>query len=493
MERKTKIIATISDKRCEVGFLRSLYEAGMNVARINTAHVTTVSADRIVDNIRQVSDKIAIMVDTKGPEIRVTAMAPGHTDGVAVNAGDRIKVSGTSDNALSGPDMIYMNHPSLYSDVPLGASLLIDDGDIELMVVEKADGVLLCEVRNSGVIGPRKSVNVPGAAISLPSITPRDREFIEWAIERDLDFIAHSFVRSAQDVREVKKILKERERPSPIKIISKIENRQGVDNIDGILLETYGVMVARGDLGVEVRAEELPVMQRYIVKKCLENKAPVIIATQMLHSMMTNPRPTRAEVSDIAGAVYERVDAIMLSGETANGAYPVEAIRTMDRVALEIEKDNNHNAPFIDMNMVSIRNEVTAQLARSAVRACLNLPIKAVVCDTMSGRTGRYLSTFRGQRPVYAMCYRKSVMRQLALSFGVEPMYCEPTKDHASFLYRTLELLKGNADLSSEDMVAVVGGDFGDAAGASFLEIAYVRQLESKVGGYRGMAGNGGL
>lgn len=227
-------------------------------------------------------------------------------------------------------------------------------------------------------------MNIPNVPINLPSVTERDFEFINWAIDMDIDFIAHSFVRKKEDVLAVKKIIEERN--STIKIISKIENQEGVNNIDEILDETYGIMVARGDLGVEIPAERIPGTQRFLVNKCIESKIPVIIATQMLHTMISNPRPTRAEISDVANAIYQRVDAVMLSGETANGDYPVEAVETMARVAAEVEKD--HSNPNIEMNLVRINNEITAQLCRSAVRATLNLPVKAIVIDTLSGRTG---------------------------------------------------------------------------------------------------------
>lgn len=488
IRRKTKIVATISDRRCDTGFIRSLYEAGMDVARINTAHVTIESADRLVKNIREVSDDIAIMVDTKGPEIRLTALDEKWKDGIPVKTGDIVNLKGTAENKPSSPEMIYTNDASLYDDIPAGASILIDDGDIELTVEEKRDGVLRCRVDNGGTILSRKSVNAPGVEINLPSVTARDREFIEWAVSRGLDFIAHSFVRTAQDVMAVTEILAAHD--SDIKVISKIENRQGVENIDEILKVTYGIMVARGDLGVEVPAEELPIVQRMIVRKCIESKSPVIIATQMLQSMMHSPRPTRAEVSDIASAVYQRADAVMLSGETASGDYPVEAVLTMGRVALSIEEDNGHNEPYLDLSMSGVNNEITAQLARSTVRATINLPVKAVVCDTLSGRTGRYLAAFRGQRPVYAMCYRPTVMRQLALSFGIRPMYSEPFPEHSAFIKEILERLKGEGELSSDDLIAVMGGDFGAAAGASFLEIGYVRQLEEKARGYGLLHGN---
>ncbi|MCD8072548.1 MAG: pyruvate kinase, partial [Alistipes sp.] len=419
-----------------------------------------------------------IIIDTKGPEIRVTGMEGENEKGIPFKAGDTVRIKGTAANQPSTPEMIYMNDASIFDDVPQGACILIEDGEIELVVKDKQDETLICEMIHDATIKPRKNVNVPGVEINLPSITEKDREYILWAIENDIDFIAHSFVRSKEDVLAVKQIL--REHNSPIKIISKIENREGVNNIDEILMETYGVMVARGDLGVEIPAEEIPVTQRYIVRKCIESKSPVIIATQMLQSMISNPRPTRAEVSDIAGAIYQRVDAIMLSGETANGDYPVEAVSTMARVARQIELDTSSHNPDSDMNMVRINNEVTAQLSRSAVRATLNLPVKAIVIDTLSGRTGRYLSAFRSQKPVYAVCYRKSVMRQLALSYGVYAIYREPSETHNSFLLSILYYLERKKWLYKEDMIVVVGGSFGAAKGASFMEIGNVLNLQHK-------------
>ncbi len=478
MTKRTKIVATISDKRCEVEFIRSLWEAGMNAVRINSAHVTTESAEKIVRNTRAVSESIAIILDTKGPEIRITGMGEAHCGGIAVNIGERIEVRGTDKDLPSAPGAIYVNDPSVCDEVPVGASLLVDDGELELKVVEKSGDALVCEVQNPGAIKPRKSVNIPGVKINLPSVTERDREFILWAIKADLDFIAHSFVRKKEDVLEVKKIIKEHN--SPMKIISKIENREGVDNIDEILTVTYGVMVARGDLGVEIPAEKIPVTQRMLVKKCIESKNPVIIATQMLHSMISAPRPTRAEVSDIANAIYQRVDAIMLSGETANGQYPVEAVSTMARVAEEIERDNDNNPPLIDMNMVRINHEITAQLARSAVRACTNLPVAAILIDSLTGRTGRYIAAFRGQKPVYAVCYRKTSMRLLSISYGVHAMYQEPAESRQTFLLRTLYDLENQKLVSKEDLLVLVGGDFGAAQGASFMEISRVIDLEHK-------------
>ena len=476
MDKKTKIIATISDKHCEPEFIRALYEAGMNAARINSAHLTPEGATTIVENVRKVSEQIAIIIDTKGPEIRITGMAPGFEAGIPVSTGDIVRLRGTSEDLPSNNELIYLNDGHISRDVPAGSVILVDDGELELYVREKRGDELVCEVRNGGVIYGRKSVNIPGVAIDLPSVTERDARFINWAIDMDVDFIAHSFVRKKEDVLAVKKIIEERN--STIKIISKIENQEGVNNIDEILDETYGIMVARGDLGVEIPAERIPGTQRFLVNKCIESKIPVIIATQMLHTMISNPRPTRAEISDVANAIYQRVDAVMLSGETANGDYPVEAVETMARVAAEVEKD--HSNPNIEMNLVRINNEITAQLCRSAVRATLNLPVKAIVIDTLSGRTGRYLAAFRSQKPVFAVCYRKSVMRHLAISYGIHAIYSEPSINHEGFLLSILYYLEEKKWLSKEDLIVVLGGSFGAAKGASFMEIGNVLNLEHK-------------
>ena len=476
--KKTKIVATMSDFRCTEEFVRQLFDAGMDVVRINTAHVTEEGAARIVETVHKVNDAIPIMIDTKGPEIRVTTIADEYGNGIRFAAGDRIAVRGSKGEDLTTRKVVYMNVETIVEDIPVGARMLIADGEMEIRVVEKSETELVCEFTTGGLMRSRKSVNVPGVSIGLPSVTEKDRRFIEWAVAHDVDFIAHSFVRNARDIQAVQDILDAH--GSPIKIISKIENQEGLDNIDEIIEKSYGIMVARGDLGVELLAEAIPNAQRRIVEKCIAAKRPVIIATQMLHTMIEHPRPTRAEISDVANAIYQRVDAVMLSGETANGLYPVEAVATMARVAREIENDEVNNGPNIDMNLVRINNEITAQLARSAVRASINLRVKAIVIDTLSGRTGRYVAAFRGQMPVYAVCYRKSTMRQLALSYGVHAIYCEPSVSREGFLLNILYYLEDRKWLSKEDLIVVLGGSFGAATGASFLEIGNVLNLEHK-------------
>ena len=470
-EKKTKIVATLSDFRANEEFVRGLFEAGMDVVRINSAHVTEEGAAKIVEAVRRVNPAIPVILDTKGPEIRVTAVADEYGGAIGFQTGERVKVRGTADGEPSTRDTIYFNVATVVRDIAVGARLLIADGELELRVTDKTDEELMCEFVRGGTLRSRKSVNVPGMKIDLPSVTEKDRRFIEWAVKNDVDFIAHSFVRSAGDVHAVQEILDRYD--SPIKIISKIENQQGIDNLDEIVEASYGVMVARGDLGVELPAEAIPNAQRRIVERCIAAKRPVIIATQMLYSMVRSPRPTRAEVSDVASAIYERVDAVMLSDETAMGDYPVEAVSTMSRVAREIEKDETHFTPMIDMNMVSVNHEITAQLARSAVRASTNLPIKYVVLDTKTGRTGRYLAAFRGQKTVMAVCYQLHAQRILALSYGVVPILRnQELKDRYHFLIDALEVIEQHQKLDGQDLLAIVGGSFGPDGGASYVEIA---------------------
>lgn len=464
--KKTKIVATISDKRCDVEFLESLYRAGMNVVRLNTAHQDMGQALKVVENVRKVSDKIAILVDTKGPEVRTIQMdEPMHVD-----KDEMIYLTGNPELKME-EKLIHVSYPYFAEDIKVGDKVLIDDGDVELIVVEKHDHTLQMMATNEATIKNRKSVNVPGASLKLQSLSDKDRAFIDFAIDNHLDFIAHSFVRNKEDVMAVQAILDARD--SKIKVIAKIENQEGVDNIDEILDYAYGVMVARGDLGIEIEAEKIPKIQRYIVKKCIESKKPVIIATQMLHTMIEHPRPTRAEISDIANAVYMGTDAIMLSGETAYGAYPVEAVTVMREVA---EENEGTVPPDASRSLVRINNEITAALARSAVKTAIMLPIKAIVVDTLSGRTARYLSAFRSGLPVYARCYNERVMRELALSFGVDPYYTEKPMSRDEFMFDLPEMLMQKG-IKADDYVVVVGGSFGRGKGASFIEVCKIGEI----------------
>lgn len=468
--RQTKIVATISDKRCDVPFIESLFRAGMNVARINTAHISPEGGSQMIKNIRSVSKEIAILIDTKGPEIR-TSKTQNETE---VTEGQEVIFS--FEPVDSKHENISVNYKYFVRDLHKGDNILIDDGDIKVTVLDKFPKYLLCRVENSGIIKNNKSINVPGSKIKLPSISEKDKEFIAFAVKNDLDFIAHSFVRSKQDVLDVQKILDELN--SQIKIIAKIENLEGINNIDEILEAAYGIMVARGDLGIEIPAEQIPTVQRNLIRKAILQKKPVIVATQMLHSMIEHPRPTRAEVSDVAGAIYSRTDAIMLSGETAYGKYPVEAIETMVRIANEVEPDRDKR---YDVILPPVNNEIPAYLAHSAIRASKELNNCLIVTSTTTGKTARYLAAYRSFVPIYAKCHSHKVVRELALSFGVIPSFLEMRKNKMQIQKAAvLSLLKDDV-IKDDDMLIYVGGRFGEAAGASFIEVSTAKNIFIKL------------
>lgn len=464
--RQTKIVATISDQRCDRPFIQSLYDAGMNVARINTAHISKEGGKKMIDIIRSVSKNIALLIDTKGPEIRTCKTQ----NEVEVTEGQEILFSPKKVN--SKRVTVCVNYDKFIDDVHEGSSILIDDGDIKVTVLKKHHGYLACRVENSGTIKNNKSINVPGIDIKLPSISEKDKEFITFAVDNDLDFIAHSFVRNRRDIQEVQKLLDER--GSKIKIIAKIENLEGVKNIDEILDEAYGIMVARGDLGIELPAEQIPTVQRNLIRKAIVYKKPVIIATQMLHSMIDKPRPTRAEVSDIAGAIYARTDAIMLSGETAYGKYPVQAIETMVRIAKEVEPDRDKR---YDVILPPIKNEIPAYLAHSAIRAAKELEKCSIITSTTTGKTARYLAAYRSNTPVYAKCHSRRVVRELALSFGVFPTFLELKKDKMKIQKAAIKSLLKDETIKMNDLLIYVGGRFGEDCGASFIEVSTADKL----------------
>jgi pyruvate kinase len=465
MKKKTKIVATISDLRCDVDFVRDLYENGMNVARLNTAHQSLEDTLRVVNNIREVSDKIALLLDTKGPEIRTRLFG----DKINVAEGDLVYIVNSENK---DHDMQFaVTYDQFIKEVPQGSKILIDDGEIELEVESVLNNGLRCKVLNPGTLKNKKSINVPQVSFKLPSLSEKDRQYIHFAIEHDLDFIAHSFVRNKQDVLDIQEILDKHN--SQVKIIAKIENHEGVENLDEILQHVYGIMVARGDLAIEIPYEKIPGIQKMIINKCIEKRKPVIIATQMLHSMIENPRPTRAEVSDIANAIYSKADAIMLSGETAYGKYPLQALKTMAKVALEVEKSRSefHHAPEIILS-----TEISAHLCKSAVKAAIKLNCKAILADTGTGRTVRNLTGYRGRNIIYAMGYSQRTVRELALSFGVEAYYVD-RRNQENFKRETLQLLVDKQLLTPYDRIVILGGNFGQSHGASHIEISSVENL----------------
>jgi len=469
--KRTKIVATISDKRCDTEFISELYHAGMDVVRINSAHLDIEGALKIIRNTRSVSDRIGVLIDTKGPEIRTTLCdAP-----VELLKGDKVMMAGNP-GEKSTAALVNVSYVNFVNDVPEGSEILIDDGDIALRAVRREGSFLECIVEDGGTLGSRKSVNIPGVKICLPSLTEKDRRFIKMAVENDVDFIAHSFVRTKQDVIDVQALLDEH--GSPVKIIAKIENEEGVNNIDEILEHVYGIMVARGDLGIEIPYEKIPGIQKMIISKCITARKPVIVATQMLHSMIGNQRPTRAEVSDVANAIYSQTDALMLSGETANGKYPVEAVKTMTKVALEVEENKEK---FLEIPASGINSEISSYLAKVAVKTSVRVNARAIIADTIAGRTIRDMAAYRGYKLILARCYLASTMRQMALSYGVYASYQEKRKSVDDFLRRAISDLTEKNEIQNDDLVVVLAGNFSGPAGFSFIEVGTAAYLKDRV------------
>ncbi|WP_130829282.1 pyruvate kinase [Prevotella rectalis] len=469
--KQTKIVCSISDRRCNVDFLRKLFFAGMNVVRMNTAHATPDGIREIIKNTRTVSSHLALLIDTKGPEVRTT----GVDSPISYKTGDVVKLLGRPDVDTTH-DIVNLSYKDIAKDVKIGGHLLFDDGVLDMKVMDIAGPTIIAQVQNDGELGSHKSVNVPGQHIDLPALTEKDKANIQLAIEEDIDFIAHSFVRSAADVFEVQKILDEHH--SDIKIISKIENQEGVDNIDEIIDASYGIMIARGDLGIEVPIEQIPGIQRSIIRKCIAKKKPVIVATQMLHTMINNPRPTRAEVTDIANAIYSRTDALMLSGETASGKYPLEAVRTMATIAERAEKDA-HREGYFEIPMSDKRDQ-REFLAKNAIEATESLGVKGIITDSASGKTARNLAAFRGPNPVLAICYNEKLQRWLNLSYGIIPIYQQQHLSSHYMFVAALRMLRQKGYIGLEDKIAYLSGSFGEGGGTTFLEINKVSAVFGK-------------
>lgn len=465
--KQTKIVCSISDRRCDVDFIRGLFNAGMNVVRMNTAHATPDGIRSIIRNTRAVSPHIGILIDTKGPEVRTTDVESP----IEYKTGDVVRIFGRPEMNTTH-DIINVSFPDFAKDVKVGDIILFDDGAIGMNVMGIEGPAVYVEVQNDGVLGAHKSVNVPGEHIDLPALTEKDKRNINLAIEEDIDFIAHSFVRSADDVHAVQKILDERH--SDIKIISKIENQEGVDNIDEIINASYGIMVARGDLGIEVPVEKIPGIQRMIIRKCVERHKPVIVATQMLHTMITNPRPTRAEVTDIANAIYSNTDALMLSGETASGKYPLEAVKTMAAVAEQAENDRNS---FDAMYNVPLNEHCSQRefLSHSAIESSRLLGIAGIITASKSGYTARCLATYRGPKPILAICYNDKLQRWLNLSYGVIAVRQKEKASSGEIFNAALRMLRQKGYVTNEDKVAYLSGaldSLGD--GTTLLELIKV-------------------
>ncbi len=418
--KKTKIVSTIGPASDKEEILEKLFLSGLNVARLNFSHGTHEEHKEKINTIKKVREKlkmpIAIMLDTKGPEIRLKDFK---NKSVVLEEGQRFTL--TSRDILGDETIVAQSYENLAKDVKVGDRILIDDGLIELLVDEIIDDIdIHCTVINGGEISNHKGVNVPYVEINLPAVTEKDIEDIKFGIENDIDFIAASFIRKDEDIFQIRKILEENF-GEHIEIISKIENQEGVNNIDKILKASDGIMVARGDLGVEIDPEEIPMIQKRIISKCNEVGKPVITATQMLDSMMRNPRPTRAEVTDVANAILDGTDAIMLSGETAVGKYPLESVQTMYKISCNIENSDEYRDRF-NISRFGKELSTTNAISKATCTTAEDLEASAIITATSSGSTSRAVAKYRPSSPIIAATYTDRVMRKLSLVWGVYPL-----------------------------------------------------------------------
>lgn len=481
--RKTKIVCTIGPASETIEKLIQLIEAGMNVARLNFSHGNFEEHGQRIQNIREASQKtgknIAILLDTKGPEIRTHNMVNG---AIELTAGTSSIVSMTEVEGT--PEKFSITYEGLIDDVGIGSKILLDDGLIGLEVekLDKSNGEIHVKVLNSGTLKNKKGVNVPGVSVKLPGITQKDAEDIVFGIGQNVDFIAASFVRRASDVLEIRQLLEENN-ATHIHIIPKIENQEGVDNIDEILEVSDGLMVARGDLGVEIPAEEVPLVQKELIKKCNAFGKPVITATQMLDSMQRNPRPTRAEASDVANAIFDGTDAIMLSGETAAGIYPVEAVQTMHNIASRAESALDHKK-LLSTHSKDSEHTITDAIGQSVAHTALNLDVNAIITSTESGHTARMISKYRPKAPIVAVTANDHVLRRLALVWGVYPQLGQKSHSTDDMLENAVDESLNSGFVSHGDLVVITAGvPIGETGTTNLMKIHVVGDILVKAQG----------
>lgn len=455
--KKTKIVCTMGpniDGKKDI--LRGLIENGMNVARLNFSHGDHEEQYSRVKAIREVSremgNHIAILLDTKGPEIR-TKFLENHTP-VELIEGSTFVL--TADDVIGNSSRVSITEPVLLEDLSVGDKVLIDDGLIELEVTQIEGNDIVCKVLNGGTLSEKKGVNVPNVDIHLPAVTQKDKEDLLFAIKHDLDFIAASFIRNAEGIIEIKEFMKENG-GDHIPIIAKIENASGINNIDAIIEVADGIMVARGDLGVEIPESDVPFVQKMIIKKCNQALKPVITATQMLDSMIRNPRPTRAEVTDVANAIYDGTDAIMLSGETAMGKYPIEAVRTMSKIAESTEARMDYQQMLLAKSDMKTDN-ISTCVGYAAVSTATNLHARCILIPTVSGNTARIISVLRPKMPCYALSPNPTSLRKMQLFWGVTPMKSYMEDSTEEIILGAVDIARANGNVSAGDVVVITAG-----------------------------------
>ena len=455
--KKTKIICTMGPNSDDREVMKQLLLNGMDVARFNFSHGTHDEQRARYKQLREVAEEVgkpvAALLDTKGPEIRTGVLKDGKK--VTLTAGEEIIL--TTEDIVGDAKRVHINYNGLNEDVTEGNVILIDDGLIELHV-ERVEGTeIYCRIMNGGELGERKGINVPYVKVKLPGITEQDKDDILFGITQEFDYIAASFVRDAKAIKEIRQLLDENG-GHDIGIIAKIENAEGVENIDEIIKAADGIMVARGDLGVEIPPSEVPYIQKMIIRKCNENYVPVITATQMLDSMIRNPRPTRAEVADVANAIYDGTDAIMLSGETAAGKYPLEALKMMVEIAQTTEPHLNYEDYTHNRNMCG-ESRVSSAVGLAAVQTARDLKAKAIVTPTFGGRTARLISNFRPEAPIYAVTPNDTILHRLQLVWGVTPLkgYEKDSTEH--IISQAMSVVRRKRLAKKGDLIVFTVGD----------------------------------
>ena len=450
--RKTKIVCTLGPASEGEEVMRKLMLAGMNVARFNFSHGEHDEQRNKFNTLKKLREElnlpVAALLDTKGPEIRLRTF---ENDYVILEEGQTFTLT-TDQDVIGDETRVAVSYEDLTEDVHAGTHILIDDGLIEMIVTDVKDKDIVCKVLNGGKISNKKGVNVPNANLSMEFISPKDKKDLIFAVQEGFDFVAASFTRTADDIMAIRDVLNEYG-GEKIKIIAKIENNQGIENIDDIIAVSDGVMVARGDMGVEVPMEEVPVIQKMLIKKVYQAGKIVITATQMLDSMMSHPRPTRAEVADVANAIYDGTSAIMLSGESAAGKYPVDAVKTMDRIARRIEQDINYTHRL--QQREDVKPNITDSVSHSTCLLAADLNATAIVTVTKSGRTAQMINKYRPASPIIAGCIDEQVWRQMGMCWGVTPILVEEQDDVEALFNHALERSKA-AHLVKEGDVAVL-------------------------------------
>lgn len=453
--KKTKIICTMGPNTNDRELMKQLALNGMDIARFNFSHGDHEEQKSRVDLIKSVREEIgkpiAMLLDTKGPEIRTGELK----DGKKVTLVEGNTYTLTTEKIVGDDKRGYITYDGLTEDVKEGSAILIDDGLIELRVESVEGKEIKCKIINGGELGEKKGVNVPNVSIKLPGITEKDKDDILFGIEQGYDFVAASFVRNADCINEIRELLIANH--SDMKIIAKIENAEGISNIDEIIKASDGIMVARGDMGVEIPAEEVPYVQKMIIKKCSDAFKPVITATQMLDSMMRNPRPTRAEVTDVANAIYDGTDAVMLSGETANGKYPLEALKMMVHIAESTEQHINHEI-FLQERKIHSRRTISGSMSYAAVTTADNLNADAIVAPTMSGFTARLLSKYKPSVSILGVSPVDIVLRQMQLYWGVIPVKSVQETSTDDIVHHAIKVCKENGYLESGNTIVLTAG-----------------------------------